>query len=392
MTTMTIKKKSRSYNQNELKHMCDMLCSDIEQLLEALDINDYRICDKMILASCPIHGGDNNSALNLYHAGDYYRGNWTCHTQHCEHVFKGSIIGFIRGCLSHQKYDWQKSGDNTVSFSETIKFVKEFLNYKDNDKALLNIKKNQEKTMFVRAMNEINDSKIDDVVRIPRQSAIKSLDIPSKYFLGRGFSAEILKKYDVGECYNDKKEMSHRAVVPIYDEKGEYLIGCTGRSIFEVCEQCGSYHNNNTKCPDDHQKYRHSKWKHSKNFKTDNCLYNMWSAKPHIQSSLTVIVVESPGNVWALENAKIHNSVAIFGSSISHKQKALIDMTGAMNVITIMDNDEAGAIASEKIKNRFCKTHNISNVLLPNHYNDLAEMSKEDIEEYILPQIIGAFS
>lgn len=389
---MMIKKKSRSYNQEELKNICDMLCSNIEELLESLDISDYRMCDKMVLTSCPIHGGDNNAALNLYHSGDYYRGNWTCHTQHCEQVFKGSIIGFVRGCLSHKKYDWQKSGDNTVSFNDTIKFIKEFLNYKDNDKTLYDIKKNQEKTMFARAINGIVNNEQHNNTQILREKAIKFLDIPSKYFLSRGFSEEILKKYDVGECHNNKKEMHDRAVVPVYDDAGKCLIGCTGRSIYEICKLCGSYHNPNNQCPDDYKKYRYSKWKHSKNFKTENCLYNIWYAKTYIQESFTVIIVESPGNVWSLENNGIRNSVAIFGSNISHKQKAIIDMTGAMNIITIMDNDEAGRLAAEKINSKFFKTHNISNITLPDKYNDLAEMSKEDISRYILPEIRKVFA
>lgn len=385
------KKKSRSYNQQELKHMCDMLCANIENLLEALDITDYRMCDKMIVASCPIHGGDNNSALNLYHAGDFYRGNWTCHTQHCEHTFKGSIIGFVRGCLSNRQHNWQENGDPTVSFYETVKFIKKFLNYKNNSKELLALKKSQEKTNFTRAINSLSETKTKEEVKIDRQLAIKSLDIPSTYFMDRGFTRSILEKYDVGECHNPKKEMYKRAVVPVYDETGKFLIGCTGRSIFNCCESCGTFHDENNHCPDKYEKYKFSKWKHSKNFKTENCLYNLWSAKDHIKQTSTVIIVESPGNVWSLESAGLYNSVAVFGSNLSHKQKAIIDMTGAMNIVTIMDNDDAGRIASEKMYEKFHKTHNITSIEILAQYNDLADMPLEDIVDTILPQVNKVF-
>ena len=65
----------------------------------------------------------------------------------------------------------------------------------------------------------------------------------------------------------------------------------------------------------------HSKWRHNKDFKTQEHLYNMWFAKEFIQSTRTAIIVESPGNVWRLEEAGIHNSVAIFGTNLSIKQK-----------------------------------------------------------------------
>ena len=60
----------------------------------------------MVSMACPIHQGDNSSALNLYIEGDSYRANWKCRTHQCEKTFKGSILGFTRGLLSYQKYNW----------------------------------------------------------------------------------------------------------------------------------------------------------------------------------------------------------------------------------------------------------------------------------------------
>ena len=82
------KKKSPSHNQHELKIICDALCDNIEQVLEALDLHEYRDNGKMITMACPIHGGDNDSALNLYYEGDTYRGNWKCRTHGCEKYSK----------------------------------------------------------------------------------------------------------------------------------------------------------------------------------------------------------------------------------------------------------------------------------------------------------------
>ena len=68
----TMIKKSTSYNQNELKLICDALCDDIDTVLEKLGI-EYKQAGRMVSMSCPIHGGDNPSALNLYPEGETYR-------------------------------------------------------------------------------------------------------------------------------------------------------------------------------------------------------------------------------------------------------------------------------------------------------------------------------
>jgi hypothetical protein len=119
--------KSTSINQNKIKIICDKICDRIYDLLDHLNL-EYRDNGRFITMSCPIHGGDNDSALNLYYTGDTYRGNWNCRTHHCEHTFKASIIGFIRGVLSHNNKQWNKNGNPTVSFQEALNYAIDFLN------------------------------------------------------------------------------------------------------------------------------------------------------------------------------------------------------------------------------------------------------------------------
>ena len=384
MTSTVMIKKSRSYSQQELKILSDYLCEDIDNLLDSLNVTDYRIFDRMIAMKCPIHGGDNNSALNLYYKGDSYRGNWKCRTHQCEETFKGSIIGFIRGCLSKQN-GWTGPGDPIVSFNEALDYAIKF-SKQDLKKIRVN-KKEIEKNSFVNIINQIHTDtkKADNVQYVSRPNVQKSLQIPSKYFIDRGFSSEILIKYDVGECISDGKEMHDRAVVPVYDVSHQYMVGCSGRSIFNICNKCSSYHQDNNNCPDNDYKWQYSKWKHNKGFKTQDYLYNLWYAKDYIQQNKSVILVESPGNVWRLEEAGIHNSVALFGSVLQDKQKLLLDLSGAMSIYVLMDNDEAGKKASEKIYEKCHKTYNIYNIDID--HPDVAEMSVEEVKEIIVPQI-----
>lgn len=377
------KKKYHSHDQRKLKILSDRVCDEIESLLAFFGI-EYKMYAKMITMSCPIHGGDNASAINLYPEGDRYRGNWKCRTHHCEEMFKSSIIGFIRGVLSHQEHGWQKDGDEMVTFDDALKFAQGFVNQNIDDIKI--DKKTIEKSNFVNAINYINSNKEKNVSNfIDRTKVQKSLLIPSPYFLNRGYSESVLKRYDVGDCVAEAKEMSGRAVVPVYDIYHKNMIGCTGRSVHEKCSNCKSFHDFNKQCPSDNELWLMSKWRHSKDFKTQEHLYNYWFAKDYISKSGIAILVESPGNVWRLEEAGIHNSLAIFGSSLSDRQKMLLDISGALSLITIMDNDDAGRKATETIKKKCNKTYNIRTIEIS--YEDIGSMSVNQVQEIILPQI-----
>jgi len=374
--------KSHLNDQAKLKILCDNLCDNIEELLNHFSL-EYKTSSKMISMACPIHGGDNISAINLYVQGDSYRGNWKCRTHNCEQIFKGSILGFVRGILSHSKYDWSKDGDEACSFKETIDFVSKFLNKNLADIKISTTHRN--KQQFTSIINQMSNPRMSEKTNHPNRDTVrKNLIIPSEYFINRGFSKEILDKYDIGLCNKPNKEMYNRVVAPIYDNKHEYMIGCSGRSIYEKCNDCHLFHDPILACPKEEYKYMYSKWKHSLNFKSQNHLYNYWFAKDHIHKDQYVIIVESPGNVWRLEEAGIHHSVAIFGSSISDRQKMILDGSGAMSVFVLADNDEAGKKAAEQIRS---KCQNTYKVIIPDNIrkNDIGEMTIEEIKQDILP-------
>lgn len=383
MTQRLMKKKSPLNDQHKLKAICDELCDNIEPLFQSLGIEDYKLSNKMITSHCPIHMGDNSSALNLYHSGDHYRGNWKCRTHNCEQIFKGSIIGFVRGIISREKYNWNKDGDDTCSFKEAVDFCLNFLKKDIQEFKVSN--KFKDKITFTNIVNCVQKTTTISSTNITRNQVKKMLQYPCSYFIDRGFDPNTLDKYDVGICNKPEKPMYNRAVVPVYDEDYKFLVGCTGRSIFEKCDKCKGYHSINNLCPEPNDVWKFPKWKHNMDFKSQNYLYNFWFAKEHIKNMRYVIIVESPGNVWRLEESGIHNSVAIFGSSLSNKQKMILDTSGAMSLILLMDNDDAGQKAAQQITDKCNRTYNVYNIKID--YPDIAAMSKETIQSEILPQI-----
>ena len=379
MTTIMKHQKSPSYDQHKLKIVCDQLCDRIDELMEFFDL-EYVSGSKMITMSCPIHGGDNPSAINIYPEGDRYRGNWKCRTHNCEKTFKASIIGFVRGIMSNRQKGWSKDGEDTVTFKEALDFALKFLN---TDLKSIKINRVQkDKLNFANSVTKLTQTnKHNHSNKVSRTNIVKSLDIPSSYYLNRGYSTNVLIKYDVGDCRKEGKEMSDRVVVPIYDNTHQYMIGCTGRSRFEKCGSCEKFHDNKNQCPEEKDAWKFSKWKHNFGFRAQDCLYNYWFAEKYIMQDNYAIIVESPGNVWKLEENGIHHSVAIFGTNLSDRQKVILDGSGAMSLILLLDNDEAGKKAAANIIQKCNRTYQIHVPTISKA--DIGDMSTQDIDEQI---------
>lgn len=254
----------------------------MEKTLDQLGLN-LSYSNGRFFGPCPVHGGDNPSAFSIYEETGY----WCCFTHHCEEEHGNSLRGLIKAL-----------GEN---FEPPKQEQKEFFN---------KIKKENYSTV------------------IPRSVVRSRLQIPSSYYMGRGFSQAILEKYDVGYASSPGTQMHGRNVIPVYDINHEFCIGCSGRLDTE----------------------EHSKrWKHTKGFPSSKVLYNSWYAKNHIEWGGKVIIVEGPAKVWRLEEAGIGFSVAIFGTNLGFEQKMQLAKLGANTIILMMDGDDPGKEAASRI-------------------------------------------
>ena len=362
-------------DSGKLKQLSALAAQHMDQIYEYFGIKAGYRNEMLIKSCCPIHGGDNPTALNMYYNGDY-KVHYKCRTHQCEELFGNSLIHFIRGCLSRFKYNWEKEGDKEARFSEAVEFLLSFL--KQDFDSLKSETVNIEKMKFGSLVNSISSKKARGL-GITQEQYRQKLAVPAEYYVNRGFDPAVLEEYDVGYCNNPNKPMYQRAVVPIYDNDHKNIVGCTGRSIFDKCPKCNNYHDPNSKC-------RHfPKWMHSKGFQKEKWLYNYWKAKNYILDTGVAILVESPGNVWRLAEAGIHNAVAIFGTAFNNDQKHLLDESGALSIICLMDNDEAGKKAAEKIE-QICGR--LYRLYFPNfNANDIAELNVDSVTSDIKPFI-----
>lgn len=369
--------------QAKLKKLQQLIIDRFEDIVDEFDM-DVQETHNLWIGRCPIHeGADNPTAFNFYKEGDDTPGYFVCNTRQCQNlfhngkrVFVANPIGLVRALLSVRECGWSEPGDETYGFKDTTNFLQSF--FKIN---IQNYKIDYEDLMQQKLLKESShyavQSQTKSTIRYTTDEVKEKLEIPSPYFVKRGFAKETLKRYNIGECYKKNSPLYNRAVCPILDEQGRDVIGFTGRTIYPECEKCKNYHRKQDECgiadvP---------KWWNVGNFRKSN-LYNYSFAQSYIKKSRVVLVVEGQGDVLKLVEHKIYNCVGVFGVSLSDQQQVLLEKAGAMAIIPLFDNpviDKAGEIAykqfAEKCAGIF-KIYTIKDI-----YGDKKDVGEFDDEQ-----------
>lgn len=362
--------KDKEERSKQLKVYDDLIINNIYRLLEHFGT---RMDVGLGSCPCPIHRGKNPMGFSINLEPDHpYYGRWKCWSESygetCMSEFINTPIGLVRALLTR---DARESGeiaqDSIVKFYEVIEFCTNFfgvngsrvleeaknVTFKDGPSALeFGLSKRQEAKVTSR-----NNTR--DKVRC-------RLHMPPNYYLRRGFSEEVLNEFDVGVCLDAGKPMSNRVVVPVYDEEHEVLVGCVGRSMIENSDM---------------------KWKNSKGFSKSIWLYALNKSKDFIKSCGAAILVEGQGDVWRLWESGIKNVVGMFGANLSDVQIHLLKELNISNLVVLTDSDGAGQNAKEKIRKKCSNLFNIIDIDIP--AKDVGEMSIEEINEHLKPQLKG---
>lgn len=307
---------------------------------------DWRQYGTSVCFPCPIHLGDNPRGVSIRIDTLY----WSCWTKNCHQKYGNKIDGLVKALL-------QIKSNSEISENK----VKEFL-----DNFNLDFIDSSPKRIFKEIPDEILN-----------YNAFKGIiQIPSKYFLSRGYSEECLYKFQVGFCKHNSHEMSNRSIAPIFNLAND-IVGITGRVHYKVCEYCNEFHKPGISC----NSYHAPKWLLSKNFQKKKHLYNL----NNIKNYDTIILVEGCCDVWKLFDSGIHNSVAMFGTSISNYHiKNLLNLN-IRKIIIATNNDIAGIRAKEKLIDVLSEKFEIKSVDFPS--KDLESLNKSQIQK-----IFGEYS
>jgi len=362
----------RHLEEPYIKFVQDRAGERITEIFDAIGV-EYTERHDYIHSACPVHDGDNDRGLFWAMQSNH----WQCKTRGCHKEPttgpSSSVFGLVRGAMG------RKTGKKWT-FPDAVLFVSQVLGIDQGrgDYSAQDIE-------IAKIIKEYKRKRSKDKSELPLLSTmLPLLTSDNVYYPERGVDNDIIAKYHISFCNKKGKPMYNRAFFPVLDVSGRYVVGWSGRSIHEKCDKCNGYHEKQKGCPDKQHAAMSAKWRHSGNFQAENCLYNIWYAKPFISKTGTAIVCEGPGDVWAYESAGIHNSVAIFGLSMSKNQRLLLQNSGALTLILTFDNDESGRKAMEKIESEFINYFRIICVT-PDNANDIGGMMSDDIADKINP-------
>lgn len=361
MITQNFQNKQNENSSIDFAKINEIAALHIEKILDHFKI-EYKTYDDRVAFRCPIHDSSSSESLTLYTRGNKTSGNFVCWTNHCEESGRGAI-NLIQFLLKK-------------SFMDTVKWILKFTNSEtpESDEEY-KLKKQFVSTISGFQIKNESESKRKGV---PRDVVRKSLLIPGDYYIKRGFSKEILDRYDVGFCNTKGKPMYMRTVVPVYDDG--LMIGCVGRSINPECPLCKMYHQPGKPCPNKFSRI-YAKWVNSDGFSTGSNFYNLWNAKEYIKKTQNVILVEGQGDVWRLEESGIKIGLGLFGCKLTAEQATLLESSGAMNVYLALDSDERGQEGVAKIREKISRFYNICEIKLPNNVKDMGDSSIDEIKK-----------
>lgn len=363
----------RGFASAEIDFIQARACERIGEIFDALGI-EYIERHDYLHSACPVHGGDNDRAMFFAIRSNH----WQCKTRGC-HLDpitgpSSSVFGLVRGAMTRKiGKEW--------SFPQSVHFVSQALGL-----AKFN---NEDTAQDIEVAKAIKQHRKRQSI-LPKQGTLLStvvsqLKSDQTYYPNRGVSPENIAKYHISFCNTKDKPMYKRAFFPILDLTGRYVMGWSGRSIYDKCNECGMYHHSKrSECPDPKYRGIYTKWKHSKDFHGELCLYNIWYAKPFISKTGTAILCEGPGDIWAYEAAGVRNSVALLGSSMSRQQRLILQNAGALTVICTFDNDEAGRKTTERLQKDLIHYFRVFCVT-PDTADDIGEMLPDEIVEEIGP-------
>jgi hypothetical protein len=281
--------------------------------------------------------------------------------------------------LSHRQHGWSGPADHKASFWDAVDFCcralrVDFRSLKGDESAL-------ERSRFNSAMGVLG-KKPSPVGAYPRDKWFGRLTCPSPYYLGRGFRADTLAHFDVGDAPDGTDELAGRAVVPVYTAGRKVAAGFSARTHHPQCAGCKRYHPPGP-CPDSHDP-RWAKWRHSKGLRTDSVLYN-WADVKASRRHRVVVLTEGPGEVWRLWEAGVNCGLAMFGVDLSDSQQVILEAGGVLAVVVALNRDEAGRLGARRCLEKLARGFHTA--LWHPPADDLGDSAPEAVAASLLPLI-----
>lgn len=285
--------------------------SQIESILERLDIEVTSDTNTHFLGYCPFHGNTESPAFAI----DKRKGLWCCFNPACDMSGKlPELVQEVRGCNPLQaEMMIAKAKAGNLPLSQRLKEIRE------------------QKPDIV----EFPQEKLDEL-----HHNFKNSEKAQRYMAGRGFDEETMDYFQVGyspaRITGSGKFRPDMITVPMHDYKG-MPVGLIGRTA--------------------------SSKKEDKAFKNSWGLpkrYTAWNIHRARAAGGSVIVVESSFDAMRVHQAGYPNVIALLGGSITdHHVKQIERYFTKVIIMTDYDKKrfEANCKKCGKMGHRDCKGH-----------------------------------
>jgi DNA primase len=274
----------------------------IPLILDSLGI-EYTERYSYIQTACPIHKGDNKTAWSWH----IEKGIYQCFSKGCHDRFGKDIYGLICGILDCNR-------------EQALDFLRKLFG---NDVASVDLAAYREKLSNKHYIATAPRHKTKYVNSILNQFTYH------QYLESRGYPRELIESYQIGYAGQGYSYMTNRIIVPVRDIDFS-LVGFSGRTLYPDWKERGI-----------------PKWQESKGFDKSLSLFNIDRARPYIEKLGTAVIVEGPLDVLRLEQAGIHNGVAILGRKLHNGQIGLLLRSSVGKLILALDSDTAGRTGME---------------------------------------------
>lgn len=297
--------KMNSFNATSFRDRVDAVKELLDPIyiVESLGFTVTGETSKEVRAACIIHGGDNETAFRV----NKDRKTWTCFTHKCHEQYGNDMIGLVRALKS-------------CTFMEALSYLEDLTGNKSmSHQKLFDFKRKRERQTFISQFStSLQCPSYVDETKLRYYKPFRS-----GLFNSEGFSDETLNYFEIAGGYVDKDGFI-RDIIPIHNDHNK-LVAYSLRDVRP-----------------DADPYR--KYKLTASFDKDQVLYNLNRIRD-IVGNKPLILVEGFKSVWRLYDYGIYNVVACMGAGITMGQASLLFTYAHSGVVTLFDNDLAGAEA-----------------------------------------------
>ena len=304
----------------------------------------------------------------------------TCHCFVCGEG--GDSVGFI---MKHEQ----------LTYPDALRWLANRYHIQIQERELSDKQKQEDserESMF--AVNEWAAKYFHDIL----ENDVDGRAIGMQYFRQRGVRDDIIQKFQLGFCLNDRQALSHEALRKGYKpefllktglcyarDNGDLVDRFAGRAMFPWIGVSGKVVAFGGRVLDSRTKGVNQKYVNSPDsviYHKDHELYGIFQAKRAIAKEDCVYMVEGYTDVISMHQCGIENVVANSGTALSEHQIRILHRF-TQNIILLYDGDAAGIKAALRGTDMLLKDGmNVKVMLLPDGDDPDSFAKKHTAEEF----------